>query len=145
MPVAGSKREWKCIDKMVRHHCVIMRGGKILSYGHNKPSPFAWHGQCYMRHAECDAILNLPKKYLRSHGKRYRLRIVVYRTDMGESKPCDQCIRFMHSVCQHSDCRFNTVIYSRDSQSHRERFHDLHNDHQSTYWKAASATGHIVK
>lgn len=143
MPVIGKDREWNCIDKMVRHHCIIMRGGKVISTGHNKPIPFTWNGSQYMRHAECDAILGLPRKYLIKRTKRpISLTLYVYRTGKGtDSKPCEQCIRFMKLISQYTNCEIKTIIYSTAQQITvtKEHLNNMDNTHQTTYWKAMRA------
>lgn len=53
----------------MRHGAVLVKGGQIISRGHNEPRPldkiFATYGVkcCSSQHAECSAICNLLKSY----------------------------------------------------------------------------------
>lgn len=124
----------RTVEQMTKHFCTITHGGKIISYGWNKPDLFKFQGLHYMRHAECDAILNLPRKYLR--GKSKRLKLKVYRIDLSESKPCSQCIAFLRAIGY--GIGIDHIQYSSNGTFHRDRVATIHNDHISTYWRARS-------
>lgn len=114
-------------DYRKMHYCVIRKGGKVLATGYNKPSSYRYKGVCYRRHAECDAILNLPKKY---HRKGV-LNITVIRYGFAESKPCQQCLHFIKAL----GIKIKNVCYSTEGVLITEKMAHIVNTHETTYWR----------
>lgn len=119
-----------CCQKM--HYCVIIKGGKVISTGFNKPTSFRHNGVHYMRHAECDAILNLPRKY---HLKGLKIDLNVIRYGLAESKPCCHCIQYMRSV----NVRIDNIYYSTGGNTSSVKLEAIENSHISSYWQAQNA------
>jgi len=115
------------------HHCLITKGGKVISAGENKPELFTYNGHTFSRHAECDAILNIPNKSLLKMGRRgQRLDLIVIRAGYMESKPCEQCIRFLRMFA----IRFRTIRYSSNGCIHTEKLQTIENDHATVFWRS---------
>jgi tRNA(Arg) A34 adenosine deaminase TadA len=92
---------------------VIVKGGRILSVGHNKVGHRAKHGIWESSvHAEIHAISKLLKpKY---HDKLQGCKIFVARVkksgQIGLAKPCPCCLSFIKSV------GIREIIYTTDNQ-----------------------------
>ena len=104
------------------HYCVITYGGKVVSTGYNRPYEFRSNGKDYMRHAECDALLKLPKKY-----RNKKLRLCVVRKDYKNSKPCKKCLEFL------SEYNIKNIYYSDEGCLWDEPSSTIENSHQSLY------------
>ena len=102
------------------HYCIITHGGKIISSGYNRPFWVTYNHKEYMRHAECDALLKLPKKY-----KNKKIRMYVIRKDYKNSKPCSNCLEFI------SDFRVKNIYYSDEGCLWDEPLSTITNEHVS--------------
>lgn len=108
------------------HYCMIMYGGKVITTGHNKNSGFTYNYNEYSCHAECVAIMSLPKKYWNGKAK---LDMIVIRHDLGNSKPCEQCIRFIKKV----PVNINKISYTITGGLVTEKVKDISSNHTSLY------------
>jgi deoxycytidylate deaminase len=82
------------------HGAVIVKGGRILSRGINRPKTNAFinifaHYEGSNIHAECDAILRGRKKTNLSGAKMFVARMRKIDKMPGTSKPCMMCQEIM--------------------------------------------------
>ncbi|HEY9704232.1 MAG TPA: hypothetical protein V6C58_17405 [Allocoleopsis sp.] len=89
-----------------KHGACIIKGGKILSIGHNYILTKKI-GEKYTVHAEVSAIMKLPKKY-KTKCETYTLVVIRVNRDneVRLSKPCINCT---HAICKSG---IRTAIYS---------------------------------
>lgn len=84
------------------HAAVIVRGGKILSSGVNKPKRnmfvdiYAHHPKCVV-HAECDAVLKARRKIDLRGAKMYVARMLKKNGAIAMSRPCPSCQKILKS------------------------------------------------
>jgi deoxycytidylate deaminase len=82
------------------HGAIIVKGGRILSKGINRPrrnafiNIFAHHEGCNI-HAECDAILRARKKTDLNGAKMFVARMRKIDKLPGTSRPCEMCQKIM--------------------------------------------------
>lgn len=120
-----------------KHNCTITHGGKVISNGSNKDTCFLVGSQSFRMHAECDAIRRLPHRY-----RSRSIDITVSREDMGESKPCEQCIRYMKQL----PLKIRNITYStREGVYKTEKLKDITNDHMTVYHRAMLAKTMVIK
>ena len=110
-----------------KHYAIIKHGGKIIATGYNQPGAFRFKGKNYMRHAECVAIKNLPRKFII---KGTAVDMIVIRQGWAESKPCQHCIDYMrkHGV------NIRRVRYSSQGQLITESLNTMENSHLTVHW-----------
>lgn len=122
--------------------CAILHNkSKIYYIGYNK---FIGHinifGKKMMlpsRHAEMDVISKLykSKKNLINKIKKQKLNLIVIRYTkkeiFGNSKPCNNCIKFMKS----SGLHLKKITYYEDNMFKTTTLRDLENDHMSSGWE----------
>ena len=87
-----------------RHGAVLVKDGKILSKGHNKPIASDKPGQ-HSVHAEVNAIKNSGKSC--ENAILYVVR-VNNNSGLANSKPCKHCLHFMKVM------KVQRVFYSSD-------------------------------
>lgn len=114
---------------VARHICIITHGGKVIATGQSQDTMFCYKGVDYRLHAECEAIRRLPAKYWNS---RLVIDLVVIRNDMGESKPCEQCIQYMRSV----PLRIRNISYSTRNGYMTEKLSYISNDLVTLYFRS---------
>lgn len=94
------------------HSSLIVKGGRILSYGINKPFPnsfalnYAQHGG-WQTHSECDSLYKAKKINL-SGATIYNCR-VTKNGDIEISKPCPGCTQMLEEY------GIRKVVYSTSS------------------------------
>lgn len=112
-----------------KHYCVIRYGGKIIATGYNQPGAFKYKGRHYMRHAECMALKNLPRKFC-IKGKT--IDLLVIRHGLAESKPCQHCIDYM----KRHEANIRRVSYSTCGDIVTENLCQIKNNHLTVHWIA---------
>lgn len=123
------------IEKIVqreKHYCTIRRGGKVISTGNNKPWAFNFQGKSYRLHAECDALRNIPKKYIKTK-KSVIFTLTVVKVKPGTSRPCNDCIEFMQKFCNFHDIKIKEVCYSEDNCIYSENISSMEKVYYSFY------------
>ena len=64
--------------------------------------------------------------------KGLKVDLLVVRENHAESKPCEQCIRYMKSL----SVNIRKVTYSSDGYLVTEPLDDLENDHKTIYYRS---------
>ena len=76
---------------------VIVKGGKLLSVGYNRPltngltEHYKVAEYCSTTHAEVDAVIKVRNKIDLTGAKMYVARIMYRNNEFGLSRPCEMC------------------------------------------------------
>lgn len=104
------------------HSSLIVKGGRILSYGINKPvanafaKNYAQH-KGWQIHSECTALYKVREKNLKG-ATMYNARIDK-NGEIKISRPCSGCIRML------SDFEISKVVFTTNDGFSIEKIHEM--------------------
>jgi|SRR3989344_5162148 len=117
----------KTTRKSQYHHgCVVSSKGRVMSIRTNEIGLLydTTLGSYRCLHAEYMALRYLVRM-IGYDIYRLKLDVSVIRSDLGNSKPCSQCLQYMRKF------NIRKVTYSMDHKFVTERFGNMYNDHLS--------------
>jgi len=93
----------------IQHTAIVVIGNGKTTSGYNHYVSNGKHGGYTTKHAEPHALNNLTAKTKIRNGKKRTAILVVIRTNLANSRPCANCIRF---IANHPTIHIKRVYYS---------------------------------